>query len=97
MMITIDSSEFSIDAVMALPGGVDTNFVLSGVWNKIPWRVWLHEPTDTLLPPPPVSRMGNGPPHQDLGNSSSRGGGSGPLTGSPRRFSDISASKHLAN
>jgi hypothetical protein len=49
-MIVIDSSEFAIDAVMAFLGGVDTNFVLSGVWNKIPWRVWLHEPTDTLIP-----------------------------------------------
>jgi hypothetical protein len=49
-MIAIDSAEFSIDAVMALLGGVDTNFVLSGTWNKIPWRVWLHEPTDTLTP-----------------------------------------------
>ena len=48
-MVTIDSNKFSIDAVMALLGGVDTNFVLSGVWNKIPWRVWLHEPTDTLI------------------------------------------------
>ena len=50
MMIIIDSNEFSIGAVMALFQGVDTNFVLSGVWNKIPWRVWLHEPTDTLIP-----------------------------------------------
>jgi hypothetical protein len=49
-MITIDSNEFSINAVMALLGGVDTNFVLTGVWNKIPWRVWLHEPNDTLSP-----------------------------------------------
>jgi hypothetical protein len=49
-MITIESNEFSIDAVMALLGGVETNFVLSGVWNNIPCRVWLHEPTDTLIP-----------------------------------------------
>jgi hypothetical protein len=41
-MITIESNEFSIGAVMALLGGVDTNFVLSGVWDRIPWRVWLH-------------------------------------------------------
>jgi hypothetical protein len=49
-MITIDSNEFSIDAVMALLGGVDTNFVLAGTWNKTPWRIWRHEPSDTLVP-----------------------------------------------
>jgi hypothetical protein len=49
-MVTINSNEFSIDAVMALLGGADTNFVLAGTWNRIPWRVWLHEPTDTLIP-----------------------------------------------
>jgi hypothetical protein len=49
-VVTIASNEFSIGAVMALLGGADTNFVLSGMWNKTPWRVWLHEPTDTLIP-----------------------------------------------
>jgi hypothetical protein len=58
-VVTIDSSEFSIDAVMALFQGADTNFVLSGKWNKNPWRVWLHEPTDTLLPASWVLELGD--------------------------------------
>jgi hypothetical protein len=49
-MMNIESNEFSIDTALAHLGGVDTTFILSGTWNKIPWRVWLHEPTDTLLP-----------------------------------------------
>jgi hypothetical protein len=35
---------------MALLGGAGTNFVLAGMWNKVPWRVWLHEPSDSLAP-----------------------------------------------
>jgi hypothetical protein len=58
-MITIDSSEFSIGAVMALLGGADTNLVLAGLWNKIPWRVWLHEPSDTLQPASWVLELGD--------------------------------------
>jgi hypothetical protein len=58
-VITIDSSEFSIGAVMAHLGGVDTNFVLSGVWNKTPWRVFLYEPADTLLPASWILELGD--------------------------------------
>ena len=49
-MMIIESDTFDINAVMAHLGGVDTNFVLWGAWNKIPFRLWLHEPTDTLQP-----------------------------------------------
>jgi hypothetical protein len=49
-MIAIEADTFNVDAVMALFQGVDTNFVLAGTWNKIPWRVWLNEPSDTLQP-----------------------------------------------
>jgi hypothetical protein len=59
MMIKINTPDFNIDAIMALLGGVETNFVLSGVWNKIPWRVWLYEPTDTLLPASWVLELGD--------------------------------------
>jgi hypothetical protein len=64
-----DSNEFCIDAVRALLGGVDTNFVLSGVWNRLPWRVWLHEPTDTLTPSQWVLELGDHhyPLHQSAG------------------------------
>ena len=58
-MVTLESDEFSINAVMAHLGGVDTNFVMSGTWNKIPWRVWLHEPNDTLLPASWVLELGD--------------------------------------
>jgi hypothetical protein len=41
-MIAIESETFNVDSAMALLGGVDSNFVLAGTWNKIPWRVWHH-------------------------------------------------------
>jgi hypothetical protein len=58
-MITIESDTFNVDAVMTLVGGVETNLVLAGTWNKIPWRVWLHEPSDTLAPFQWVLEMGD--------------------------------------
>jgi hypothetical protein len=58
-MIAIESDTFNIDAVMALLGGVDTNFVLAGTWSKIPWRVWHHEPSDTLLPASWILELGD--------------------------------------
>jgi hypothetical protein len=47
-MIAIKSDTFNISEVMALLGGAETNLVLAGTWKKIPWRVWLNEPSDTL-------------------------------------------------
>jgi hypothetical protein len=58
-MITIESDTFSIDAVMSLLGGVETNLALAGTWNRILWRVWLHEPSDTLQPASWVLEMGD--------------------------------------
>lgn len=42
--------DFNIDAIMRHHG--DTNFALAGTWSdrKIPWKVFLHEPDDTLKP-----------------------------------------------
>jgi hypothetical protein len=47
-MIHIDTPDFNVDAVMSLFQDVETNVPLSGTWNRVPWRVWLHEPSDTL-------------------------------------------------
>jgi hypothetical protein len=92
-MIAINSQELSIDTVMALLGGVDTNFVLSGVWNKIPWRVWHHEPTDTLIPASWILELGDHGyplrqsaewdlnPHTKTWDRANRPGGFGLLTG----------------
>jgi hypothetical protein len=59
IMILIDTPDFNIDAIMNLHHGVETNFVLSGTWNKIPWRVWLHEPTDSLVPSQWILELGD--------------------------------------
>jgi hypothetical protein len=37
MMIRIESDTFNIDAIMGLHQGVETNLVLSDLWNKIPY------------------------------------------------------------
>jgi hypothetical protein len=58
-MIAIESDTFNFDAVMSLLGGVDTNSVRVGTWNKIPWRVWRHEPSDTLLRASLVLELGD--------------------------------------
>jgi hypothetical protein len=58
-MIKIESDTFNIDAIMRLHQGVETNFVLSGTWNRIPWRIWLHEPRDTLSPACWVLELGD--------------------------------------
>jgi hypothetical protein len=58
-MIKIESDTFNIDSVMALLGGVDTNFVLAGTWNKTPWRAWLNEPSDSLAPSQWILELGD--------------------------------------
>jgi hypothetical protein len=58
-MISIESDTFNIDSIMTLQGGVETNLVLAGTWNKIPWRVWLQEPSDTLLPASWILELGD--------------------------------------
>jgi hypothetical protein len=58
-MIAIESDTFNIDDVMALFRGVDTKFILAGTWNKIPWRVFLHEPSDTLQPASWILELGD--------------------------------------
>jgi hypothetical protein len=59
MMIQIDTPDFDVNAVMCLLGGVETNLVLAGTWNRMPWRIWLHEPSDTLSPAHWVLEMGD--------------------------------------
>jgi hypothetical protein len=58
-MIAIESDTFNIDSVMALPGTIDTNYVLAGTWNRTPWRVWHHEPSDTLVPTSWILELGD--------------------------------------
>src|SRR5258707_14083570 len=58
-MINITDATFGIDAVMDLLGGVETNIPLAGTWNRIPWRIWLNEPTDSLAPAHWVLEMGD--------------------------------------
>jgi hypothetical protein len=56
-MVAIESDTFNIDSVMALLGGVDTNYVLAGTRNR--WRVWHHEPPDTLVPASWILELGD--------------------------------------
>jgi hypothetical protein len=44
--------DFNIDSIMRLNQVADTNFQIAGTWGdkKIPWKIWLHEPDDTLKP-----------------------------------------------
>jgi hypothetical protein len=49
-MTHINAPDFNVNAIMSLLGGVETNLVLAGTWNSIPWRVWLNEPRDSLAP-----------------------------------------------
>jgi hypothetical protein len=58
-MIQIDTPDFNIDALMGLLGGVETNGSIAGTWNRMPWRIWLHEPSDTLQPCQWVLEMGD--------------------------------------
>jgi hypothetical protein len=58
-MINIESDTFNVDAVMSLLGGIETNLILAGTWNGLPWRVWQHEPTDSLAPAHWVLEMGD--------------------------------------
>jgi hypothetical protein len=58
-MIKIESDTFNVDAVMSFFHGVDTNIPLSGNWNGIPWRIWLHEPTDSPAPAHWMLEMGD--------------------------------------
>jgi hypothetical protein len=60
-MVHISDDSFSIDKIMSLFEGIDTNFVLSGTWSdkKIPWKIWLHEPDDTLKPAEWLLSMGS--------------------------------------
>jgi hypothetical protein len=58
-MINIESDTFDVGAVMSLLDGAETNLVLAGTWNRIPWRVWLNEPMDTLQPAQWVLEMGD--------------------------------------
>jgi hypothetical protein len=57
----IPSDTFNIDQIMRLNQLQDTNFAVSGTWGdkKIPWKVWLHEPTDTLKPTAMLLSMGS--------------------------------------
>jgi hypothetical protein len=58
-MIQIDTAELRIDDLMTFFQGTMSNYILAGMWNKIPWRVWLHEPTDTLTPSQWVLELGD--------------------------------------
>jgi hypothetical protein len=58
-MIHIDDAELRIDDLMRFFEGTESNFVLAGTWNKMPWRVWLHEPSDTLSPACWVLELGD--------------------------------------
>ena len=71
MHIEIESDTFDINTVMSLLGGVDTNLVLAGTWNRIPWRIWQNEPSDTLRPAHWVLEMGDA--RYPLRQSSSEG------------------------
>jgi hypothetical protein len=46
----ITDATFDVNAIMSLLQGVETNLVLAGTWNGIPWRIWLNEPSDTFQP-----------------------------------------------
>jgi hypothetical protein len=59
-MINIESDTFNIDAVMGLLGGIDTNGAIAGTWNRILWRIWLNEPSDTLQRGASAPRTGDG-------------------------------------
>ncbi len=50
MMLHVTGDIFNIDFIMRLIQ--DSNFQIAGTWGdkKIPWKVFLHEPDDTLKP-----------------------------------------------
>jgi hypothetical protein len=58
-MITIESNEFSINAVMLSWAASTPTSCWQGLWNKIPWRVWLHEPSDSLVPSQWILELGD--------------------------------------
>jgi hypothetical protein len=55
-MMKIESYTFNVDAVIM--AGIQTNEDLAGMWNRIPWRVWLHEPSNTLQPSQWILELG---------------------------------------
>ena len=58
-MINIESDTFNVNSVMSLLGGIETNGVLAGTWNRLPWRIWQNEPMDALQPATWVLEMGD--------------------------------------